>query len=412
MKKEKILIIGAGINQLAIIKKAKNLNYYVIVVTPFNNDPGIDIADEVIFEDIFNKEKIYNLVKNMNVCGVISDLSDIITPTVAYLAERLGLPTFGYNNSLYFTNKAKTKEVLRKLNLSSIPNKNTKDINVAIEFANKIKYPIVIKPVDSYSSRGVYKIYNELELKSKFYLAQEVSRAGEVIVEKYINGPQYFSQGFVNNKKLNLFAYSDRYYFNIKDLFIPYTNIFPAKVDLNMKNRIYNYFNTIIDYLKPSFGIVWAEWILDKSTDTLYMVEMAIRGAGACVTTDIIPLAYGIDLENYLIKAATGKDYEINFNEIQNNAAGFYCFLLPEGIVKKVEGIEDVKKIEGVKITNLPLIREGDIINKWKDKSSRFGPIVVFGKNRYELEIIRNKIINTLNIEVLTEDGIKNIIWE
>lgn len=69
-----------------------------------------------------------------------------------------------------------------------------------------------------------------------------------------------------------------------------------------------NLMNQVIEYLKPSYGHVWAEWIVEEKTGKLYMVEMAIRGGGAYVTSELIPRTYGIDTQEYLVKAALGED--------------------------------------------------------------------------------------------------------
>lgn len=413
MDKETILIIGAGINQVPIIRTAKKLGYYVIAVSPDGDYPGLHIADEVFREDILNRDSIVEFARKKKINGVISDQSDIATPTVAYIAEQLGLPGFGYENALCFTNKTRMRDIYIRIGLPVAPNQQVGCLGEAIRAAQEIGYPIVIKPEDCYSSRGVFRVDSDKELTEKFNIPMSVSRSKKVLVEKYIAGPQYFSQGFVDDYKLNMFAFSDRYYFNIPDLFLPYTNAFPTKADDSLKQRMADSFEKVIDYLKPRFGQVWGEWIYDEANDTLYMVEMAIRGAGAFVTTDVIPRAYGIDTQPYLIESAMGHG-PVHFSTRgqTDRAAAFYCFLLPPGTVTFVEGLEQLEKIKGVVKTNLSPIHVGDIIEPWIDKTSRFGPIIVEGETRSELDAIRDRMIQTLDIRVMTLNGEKSIVWE
>ena len=97
-----LLVIGAGENQVPIIKAAKNLGCYVYVVTIPGDYPGIQIADEWIEKNIFDKEGIveYFTDRNKPIDGVVSDQSDMAAPIVAYVAEQLGLPNWGYQNAL------------------------------------------------------------------------------------------------------------------------------------------------------------------------------------------------------------------------------------------------------------------------------------------------------------------------
>jgi biotin carboxylase len=413
--KNSILIIGAGINQLPIIKTAKRLGYYVIAVSPMGDYPGLLVADEVLHEDIFNKEKILEFARGRNdIGGVLSDQSDMAVPIVAYIAEQLGLPGMvGYEKSYCFTDKAKMREVLEKAGLPVAQNKTVVAIDEARFAAKEIGYPVVIKPVDSFASRGVIKANDDNEVCEKFEFAMSQSRSGKLVVEKHISGPQYFSQGFVDEYEYYLFAFSDRYYFNLPDLFLPYTNAFPAKINNRLKDKMNEYMQRIIKCLKPKFGHVWAEWIYDDCNDILYPIEFAIRGAGAYVTTHVITNAYNIDTQPYLVKSAMGCG-PVGFKDVkpENHAAAFYCFLLPEGIITKVEGIKEIERIPGVVMSDIRPLKVGDVVPPLKDKNSRIGPIVIKGETRDEVDAIRAKIMKTIDIRVMTKDGEKGAIWE
>lgn len=412
-KQKKILIIGAGINQLPIIQTAKELGYYVIAMSCKGNYPGFDVADEAVYMDVFDLPNIIEFARVSQIDGVLSDQSDMIAPVVAQVAETLGLPTWGYENALDFTDKSRMRALYQRLGLPVPLNRATTIVEEAIDFAQETDYPIVIKPADSFASRGVFIIYNEQELKELYPQSYDCSRAKKVIVEQYISGPQYFCQGFVDNGELTLYAFSDRYYFNLPHLSIPYTNAFPAKIDDALKNRMEEMFRRVVNAAHPTFGHVWAEWIYNDATDTLYIVETAIRGAGAYVTSHLLPAAYGVDSQPYLVRAAMGdSDSMFKKQKFDNKSAAFYCFLLPEGVVASVKGLNEVADIPGVVQTNLKSIEIGEEIPAIKDKSSRFGPIIVKGDTREEIEVIWNKIQKTIQIQVKTKDGLKGPIWD
>lgn len=412
-KQKKILIIGAGINQLPVIQTAKELGYYVIAMSCKGNYPGFDVADEAVYMDVFDLPNIIEFARASQIDGVLSDQSDMIAPVVAQVAETLGLPTWGYENALDFTDKSRMRALYQRLGLPVPLNRATTIVEEAIEFAQETDYPIVIKPADSFASRGVFIIYNEQELKELYPQSYDCSRAKKVIVEQYISGPQYFCQGFVDNGELTLYAFSDRYYFNLPHLTIPYTNAFPAKIDDALKNRMEEMFRRVVNAAHPTFGHVWAEWIYNDATDTLYIVETAIRGAGAYVTSHLLPAAYGVDSQPYLVRAAMG-DNTIKFSEeiFLNRSAAFYCFVLPEGEVVTVEGIDDVSRIPGVILSSIKPIKVGDVIPPIIDKTSRFGMILIQGDNRDEVDKVLDTVKETIKIQINNNDTIYNPIWQ
>lgn len=409
----KLLVIGAGPGQVPVIKAAKDLNYHVTVVSVPGDYPGFMLADEILYEDIFNTDTIIEYARKQGIQGIISDQSDMAAPLVGRIAETLNLPTWGEETARCFTDKVKMRAVFEKLGLPVPIYKHATTLEQAQSAAKGIGYPIIIKPTDAFASRGVFKIYNETELLEFFPKSLEASRTKNIIIEQLLRGDQYFCQGFVQEHKLRLYAFSDRYYFNLPDVAIPYTNAFPAKISQDFQKRMIDMFTKVVDYLHPQFGHVWAEWIYNNETDTFYIIEMAIRGGGAYVTEELIPRAYGIDSIPFLVKAAMGNNKK-NFADeiIIPRSAAFYSFLLPEGIIKKIEGLENVNTISGVVRVEYKPMKVGDIVPPIENKASRYAMIIIEGKDRDELDSILDKVKEAISIEVETKEGLKGIIWD
>lgn len=411
--KEKLLVIGAGPGQYPVIKAAKEMGYYVLAVSCKGDYPGFKIADEPVYLDIFDVEGIVDYAKNAGVNGVVSDQSDMAAPIVARVAERLGLPNWGYETAIKFTNKVQMRSVFEELGLPVPQYFHTKTLQNALDGVKKIGYPIVIKPTDAFASRGVFKVYGEKELIELFPVSLEASRSKNIIVEQFLEGDQYFCQGFVQNHKLRLYAFSDRYYYDLPGVAIPYTNAFPAKISDEFKDRMTEMFTKVVNHLNPAFGHVWAEWIYNKKTDTFYIIEVAIRGGGAYVTTDLIPNAYGINSIPYLVEAALGHNEKSFFDEmVTPRAAAFYSYLLPEGVVSSISGVDKVTNIPGVFKVDIKDVHVGDKIPPILDKGSRYGMILIKGKDRDEIDAVLSAVKKVLLITVKTKNGEKGIIWE
>lgn len=89
---KKILMIGAGIGQLYLSKKIKERGDFLIVVTLPGNQPVIEIADKVYYNDVFDKEGVLQIAEKEKIDAVISDQNDTMMPTVAAVAEALNIP--------------------------------------------------------------------------------------------------------------------------------------------------------------------------------------------------------------------------------------------------------------------------------------------------------------------------------
>lgn len=410
---EKLLVIGAGPGQIHVIKAAKKLGYHVTVVSIPGDYPGFEIADEIFYEDIFNTEAIIAYAKEHGIQGVISDQSDMAAPLVGKVAEALGLPTWGEETARKFTDKVRMRAVFEELGLPVPEYFHATTLEETKEGISRIGYPVVIKPTDAFASRGVFKVYNEKELVDYFPRSLDASRSKNIIVEQFLQGEQFFCQGFVQEHQLRLYAFSDRYYYNLPDVAIPYTNAFPAKISQAFQDRMTEMFTKVVDYLHPLFGHVWAEWIYNKETDKLYIIEIAIRGGGAYVTDELIPRAYGIDSQPYLVNASMGHNEHKFADEVINQrSAAFYSFLLPEGTITRIEGMDLVEGIPGVVKTDFRKISVGDIVPPIENKGSRYGMVIIEGNDRDELDSVLSAVKQTLTIEVKTKNGERGIIWD
>lgn len=60
---KKIMILGGGVNQVPLIKKAKELGLYVVICSNKNNVPGIALSDGYYQVDAINPELLIKVGK-------------------------------------------------------------------------------------------------------------------------------------------------------------------------------------------------------------------------------------------------------------------------------------------------------------------------------------------------------------
>ena len=411
MFNHKLLVIGAGIGQIPIIEIARKRGVHITVVTLPGELPGIKLADEVFYCDIYDRDKIVNYAKEHGITAVISDQNDLMNPTVAYVAEKLGLPGNTIEQVMSYYNKNTYRDNCDKIG-------NPTPMHAAVDSADFIgidcPLPWIVKPADSQSSVGVQKIERKEELKPALEAALSHSKTHSAIVEEFFTGKEIVCEGFIENGKYYLLSFADRKDFALKDILIPSQTVFPSLIKKNLLDQVLECEQRMASYINPAFAIVHSEYLVNEEENKICVVESALRGGGVYISSHLIPLATGIDINNVLLDKALNIPVNLDtvFEERTNASAGYICFYLPEGTVKKIEGINDLNALPFVEKVCLDMIHIGQKTEPMLHKGLRKGPILVSGSSRDNLEKNINTVQNTLKIEVEGPDGeIKGIIW-
>ncbi|AFV02103.1 hypothetical protein DHBDCA_p1076 [Dehalobacter sp. DCA] len=412
--KDKVFILGAGRGQLNLIEICKRKKFETIVISSDGDFPGFDVADRYYKIDITDKNKVLEAAKKEKISAIITDQIDVGVQTAAFIAEKLGIPGIGYGCSLKFTNKYIMKQEARRLGINVAEFISANDVQDAYQKAEKIGFPVVMKPVDHDGSRGVFKINNRTELEINFATSLGYSMTGEVIIEQFISGAEYETLGFVHNYHFDNLIIGRSYDFDIPNLFIPKERIYidVKSVTGDAEKKILDINKKLVEGFGLKFGISQAEFLYDKERDKVYLVEIAARGGGIYISSDLVPLTCGIDINELLVDFATNRRKNVDLSQFRTGAAAYLCFTLPAGKITKIENADKLKEIPGVHKVFLDTIYVGKTVEKIRDKSMRIGPILVHGKNEDECIQIIERVKETLNVWVQTEhNGIQGIQW-
>lgn len=193
------MILGAGSGQVTIIEKAKSRGLHTVVVSPDGDYPGLKIADSVYYIDVREQEEILEIAKREQIDGVITDQTDMAMRTVAYVAEKMGLPGIGYECAKLFTDKYAMRKKSEELGLPTIKSCIAHNIEQAKHFYEELGKSAIMKPVDSQGSRGIFKINRLIDIDESFEKSQSFSKSGSVIIEQYVNGDEYEVNSIVIN---------------------------------------------------------------------------------------------------------------------------------------------------------------------------------------------------------------------
>lgn len=309
---EKILILGAGIFQVNLIKKAKEFGYWVIVATYKGNYPGLEFCDESVDIDITDYEKLSQLVEEQNIKAVITTGSDVALPTIGKLVDKYKLigPTFFAADIV--SSKTNFRKFQKDHQIQSPDFIKSNDLKLFLEFIQKSSGKFVVKPDDSSGSRGIHFI-NENDsidsLKESFISAQSYSRNGWVCIEEFILGQEVGGDAFMVNGKVEFIVTTTKH---LKEALVLGHTI-PGSLNPIIIDQIKVHLESICNTLGYRSGPLNFDVMVNEGTITV--IEMGLRNGGNGIV-DLIKKSYGIDLNEKLIQWTMG--LEVEFSPIKN----------------------------------------------------------------------------------------------
>ena len=214
--KKNILVLPGGKWQVPLIEKVAKNNCVgkIFVASPEKNAPCFKYADEYLRSDIFDIERITNYIKEKNIRAVISDECDIAMPIIAKLGQKLNLPALSPTVAEIFTNKFFMREFCRENGFRCPEYKLCKSKDDVKHFFRELNCPIIIKPLDSNSSHGVFCIKNENDIDQLFEKSISFSRSeSAIIAERFIGGTEFTIDGIKTPYRHYNLAISEKKHF-------------------------------------------------------------------------------------------------------------------------------------------------------------------------------------------------------
>lgn len=408
--KKKLAIVGAGDFQLPLVQEASTDND-VVLIAPVIDERFKPYIKDCCLIDVRNQEAALAFCRDQNIDGIITDQTDISVRTVAYVAEKMGLPGIGYEKGILFTDKSRMREEMVKAEIPCLPNKTVHNLESAVEFFQELKgKPVIIKPLDSQGSRGIYACHSEQEIKRYYSESESFSSTGEVIVEKLAIGKEFFVEGMALDGKFQNLIIGDTHYFDIENAYAAESRRTPSTADSALVRRVLRRNREIIEAFGLKQGLSHSEFIVDE--DEIYLLETAARGGGVYISSDLISLRTGINMEQFLVNIALGEQTEMPEIHESGKFCGYKAFYVPFGEVKKVSGVETVENLPYVHRTQLRNLQEGMVVPVEKlNKTNRLALIVEASSEEEWLERV-GYIENILHVESEHDGVVRDLMWE
>lgn len=386
----------------ALCKRIKESGHKVLLVDPNANCPCREYADAYLQADIFDWEKVLAFAKEKEADAVMSDECDIAMPMVSKLGEELGLSVQSSKIVQYFTDKFMMREFCKKHGLKYPEYRLCRTKEEVTAFFLLINKPIIIKPLDSNASHGVFKIESAEEIEKHFDESLSFSRIDKVVLaERFIIGQEFTIDGIKTKTNHYTLAISKKDHY---------------KHNPNIANELYfSYDDPDYDYEKLrrvndryimasglEYGFTHAEYKYEEGE--YYLIEIAARGGGNMISSLIVQYLSGYQTYDFLIQAALGDADHTDFTireSFKNRCAVIRFFDTPPGggVVKAIKGINYLEKTSEIKEYQLHF-GVGDIIGNCLNDSARIGFYIACTECRERLDQIIREVDEHVSIIV------------
>lgn len=354
---KKLLILGGFPQMIDIVMTARKMGIYTIVVDRDASSPAKRFANLAVDLSTDQIDKLELICRKENVNGVFCGFEDFNIHIACELCNRLGLPFYGTAEQIQIvTNKILFKEACRK---AHVPVIEQYDLHEAIE---EKRFPYIVKPADSYGSRGITICHNERELIDGCRKAEFTSRTSSAVIERFIDtdhGVELFYT--VVNGHIHLTVTADRYTIRNGETTVPLpvAEVFPSRHRDDMLAKLDGKIKKMLEDMGIRNGLVLIQalWNQSEDGDEYFVYEMAYRLTGE-QHYRLVEKQHQIHLGEMMIHLALGEDISSYDTKLLDDNA-FYkpsinlAVLLQPGIIGSISGLEKVYQIDEVISYNL-----------------------------------------------------------
>lgn len=336
----KALVLCGGLPQIALIEDLKSRGITTLLADMNEKVPARKYADEFYQVSVLDVPAIKQLAAEQKVDFLITVCADQVLQVVAQVSEELNLPCYidyataenvskkSYMKKIFWENDVPTSRfvIMDKLDTEKIAHLN---------------YPIIVKPVDAYSSRGVCKVNSIEELEKAFNNAVTISRTNNAIVEEFVEGDEITVDVYVEEGIAHVLCMSNLYKIGEDGKFVINRSRIPADVSDDIAAQIRNTAQKIVD----AFGLKNTPMLIQLISDgkKISVVEFCARTGGG-VKFLMIKKMSGFDVVKAVVDLTLGlKPHVSDLTKNEKIVVNEFIYCKP-GVLDKLEGFDELLK--------------------------------------------------------------------
>lgn len=373
---KRLMVMGAAIEQVPGIKKAKEMGYEVAVIDYNPKAVGIPLTDKFYNVSTIDPEGVLRAAQDFKADGFLTLATDLPMRAVAYASEKLGIPGVSQHTALLATDKGEMIKVLKEHGVESPWYYIIDTLEELKETGKQITYPCIMKPTDNAASRGVALIYDYGELIESYAYSKEQSHSGQIIIEEYMEGPEVSVEVLSYKGNAYVLQITDKLTSGAPH-FVEIGHNQPSQLDKGTKEKICDVAVRAVKAIGIENGPAHVEII--ATADGPKIVELGARLGGDCITSHLVLLSTGIDMVKETIKVLCGEEPDL-VEKYEKGASIRFLTSKTLGVLDHVDGEDDARAIDGV-IEVSDIMSKGDLIESVRSSDDRVAYVIAQGEN-------------------------------
>ena len=329
---KKVLIANRGEIAVRIIRACREMGIRTVAIYSEADKDALHVrlADQAICIGPAPSSKSYLNIKAILEAACLTG-ADSIHPGFGFLSENanfakiceeMGIKFIGPNYKLIelLGNKSKAKETMKKVGVPVVPGSEglIKSKKEAVEIAEKIKYPVILKASAGGGGKGIRIARNKEELEKAYSLVKQEAKISfnddSIYIEKFVENPRHVEIQVLADEHGNGIHLGER------DCSVQRRNQkiieeTPASIinDETRKKMGEVAVKAVKEIGYTNAGTI--EFLVDKNKD-FYFMEMNTR---VQVEHPVTEMVTGIDIIKEQIKTASGEKLAIKQKDVKVN---------------------------------------------------------------------------------------------
>lgn len=337
---KKVLFTGGSHSEVPMIRAAQEMGWYVITTGNDEDGQGHGLADKYIKGDFSDKEFVLRIAKEEKVDAIVSGCNDFAYLSAAYACEKLGLPGHdSYETSRTIHIKSEFRKMVASIGIKCPKIMECKTKEECLKAADKMGFPLLVKPVDLTGGKGVRICRSIEEALEAFDEAMCITREDYVILEEFIDGENHGTTTLIKNGKVIFYITDNEQYGENKYLVLGACS--PSDIPQYAEYTLIKDIEKIAAHCKLADGLFHCQFILDKDNYPV-LIDPCRRAPG-----DLYPLlakyVTNVDYPAQIVRAECGEPLEDCYVQEHNFVARECIMTSQKGVITDVYLDDEIK---------------------------------------------------------------------
>ncbi len=312
--KKRVIVLGSGPIRIGqgiefdyatvhAVWAIKEAGYEAVII---NNNPetvstDFNTSDRLYFEPLFI-EDVLNIIDVEKPEGVIVQFGGQTAINLAEALVKNGVRILGSDLESIDTaeDREKFEKLLRELSIAQPLGKTVTNVNAAVETANGLGYPVLVRPSYVLGGRAMEIVYNENELLSYMEQAVKINPQHPVLIDRYMLGKEVEVDAICDGQDVlipGIMEHIERAGVHSGDSIAVYP---PQSISPELKDQLIKITTKIALGLKVK-GLVNIQFVIHDNQ--VYVIEVNPR---ASRTVPFLSKVTGIPMANLATKVIMG----------------------------------------------------------------------------------------------------------